>query len=123
MRKLFILALGLMVSAAIVVAQSHPQNHQNSTEKKAKDQIEFSSDTKVGNTILKAGKYEVSCDRETLTFVSLTTFKKVLEVPCQGNELKERQLNTVVEIGEQNGVKVLQKLRLAGSNVEHTFNN
>lgn len=119
MRKSLAIAVGFLLAAGIVLAQVH----NNGTERKAKDQIEFVTDVRVGTTMLTAGTYEVSCDTEKITFLRLVDRKKVLEVPCQGEQLSEKRLNTEVEVTvDKNGVASLQKLILGGGNISHTFN-
>jgi hypothetical protein len=114
------MALGFLLAAGIVVMA---QDHNNATERKAKDQIEFTTDVRVGTTILAAGMYEVSCDTQTITFLRLSDRKKVLEVPCKGEQLSEKRLNTAVEVAvDKNGVSFLQKLILGGGNIAHSFN-
>jgi hypothetical protein len=54
-------------------------------------------------------------------FISTT---KVLEVPCLGKELPAKSERTELSVPEnKDGVPVLQKLILRGSNVEHVFPN
>ena len=118
MRKLFLFALGLMMTAGILMAQ----DHNNVTERRASAQITFSTDTRVGTTVLKAGEYEVSCDRQKVKFVRLTDGKKMLEVPCKGTELSAKQNDTRTSTIEgKDGVRVLTSLILEGSNIKHTF--
>jgi hypothetical protein len=119
------------------------QTHDNATEKKVSDVITFSTDVRVGTTILKAGEYRVACDSKTITFTRLASAKdqewiggldpveqlmvksnaKALEVPCKGKELSAKSENTVVQIVvDKDGVRSLDKLLLHGSNIEHVFN-
>lgn len=119
MRKAFFLALSFLLTTGLVLAQTH----SNTTERKAKDQITLVTDTRVGTTMLKAGDYEVSCDREKITFLRLSDRKTVLVVPCKGRELAVKQANTEVHTAlDKDGVRYLDKLLIGGSNIEHTFN-
>jgi hypothetical protein len=129
MRKSFSLILAVLFVGTVVLAQT---THNNTTEKKASDQITLKADTKVGNTVLKAGRYKIACDTKTVTFWLVTTdvgmgeftsTKKVLEMPCDGKELTERSPHTELTVPEKAGVVVLEKLTLRGGNVEHVFPN
>src|SRR5437016_5405818 len=105
MRKLLSLAVGFLFAGGLVWGQTH----DNMTEKAVKDVIVFTSDVKVGATILPAGEYRVMCDTKKITFARLVAAKdqeskdlldpitrvqvidhtgavKVLEVPCKGRE-------------------------------------
>jgi hypothetical protein len=127
MRKSLALVLGVLLVGAVVMAQTH----NNMTEKKVTDEFTIPSDIKVGTHLLKAGDYRVSCDTKTITFSLITVrsgrdsyLTKVLEVPCEGKELSARRENTELVIPpNKEGVPVLQKLYLRGSNIEHVFPN
>lgn len=127
MRKSLSLVLGVLLVGAVVLAQTH----NNMTEKKASDEFTLTSDTMVGTHLLKAGDYNVVCDTKTIKFSLITVrtgrdsyLTKVLEVPCQGKELPDRRERTELVIPQnKNGVPVLEKLYLRGSNVEHVFPN
>lgn len=131
MRKSLSLAIGLLLVGAVVFAQT--VTHENMKEKKASDEVSLSADVKVGNVLLKAGRYRIACDSKTIKFTLLTAGAgqgnfinetKVLEVPCQGKQLDARRENTelAMPVG-QDGVRVLERLYLKGSNVEHVFPN
>jgi len=138
MRKPLLLTLGLLLMTGALIAQTH----DNATEKKVSDVVTFTTDVRVGATMLKAGEYRIACDTKTVTFTRLATAKdaewvagldpedqlavqtsaKTLEVPCKGKQLSSKSENTVVQITtDKDGVKVLDKLYLRGSNVEHVF--
>ncbi|HUL73048.1 MAG TPA: hypothetical protein VLT86_08100 [Vicinamibacterales bacterium] len=139
MRKPLLVTLGLFLMMGTLIAQTH----DNATEKKVTDVVVFTTDVRVGTTILKAGEYKVACDTKTVTFTRLVSGKdqewvtgldpveqlmvkspaKVLEMPCKGKQLSANSENTVAEIGlDKDGVQTLKTLRLRGSNVEHVFN-
>lgn len=131
MRKSLSLVIGLLLVGAVVFAQT--VTHDNMKEKKASDEVTFSTDVKVGTALLKAGRYKIVCDSKTIKFSLLTADpgpgnfiyeKKVLEVPCQGKQLDARRENTslTMPVGKD-GVAVLEKLYLKGSNIEHVFPN
>jgi hypothetical protein len=127
MRKSLALVVGVLLVGAVVMAQTH----NNMTEKKVMDEITIPSDVKVGNHLLKAGDYRVTCDTKVITFSLITVrtgrdsyLTKVLEVPCQGKELSARRENTELVIPpNKEGVPVLEKLYVRGSNIEHVFPN
>jgi hypothetical protein len=120
-------ALAVLLAGAVVLAQTH----SNTVEKKASDEIRFTTDVMVGTQLLKAGRYQVSCDTKTIKFSKIevgpgifTTATKVLEVPCQGKEVAERHKHTEFSIPlNKDNVAVLEKLNLRGSNIEHVFPN
>ena len=138
MKKVFLLAVGFASIVGVVAAQ----DHNNATEKSAKDVVVFSSDIMVGAKMLKAGEYQVVCDRQKITFSKLVSAKdqefvntldpvtkqhvikanKALEVECKGRALAEPSQSTQVDtlIGAD-GTRYLDKLYLRGSTVEHVF--
>ena len=130
MRRSFPFLVALLIVGVVSVAVL-AQTHSNTTEKKASDEITFNTDTLVGSHLLKAGRYLVQCDRMTITFSHITNdvgqghFKfatKVLEMPCLGKELPAKAERTQLSVPEnKDGVTVLEKLVLRGSNVEHVF--
>lgn len=128
MRKSFVVILAsLLISIAGTAGLA--QSHDNMKEKKASDELSISSDFIVGGHLLKAGRYRIECDRTTMKFFKVEegpgTFvseKKVLEIPCTGKELAEKRTATELTMPvNKDGVKVLEKLLLRGSNVEHVF--
>jgi hypothetical protein len=125
----FSFALAVLLTCA-VGAVVLAQTHNNMTEKKATDEITFGADTKIGTHLLKAGRYEVSCNRELIKFSLITTragnttLTKVLEVPCQGKELADKRETSQISVPKgPDGVPVLRTLLLRGSNIEHVFPN
>lgn len=127
MRKPIAFALSLLfvaVTGVILFARTH----DNAAEKKASDELSISSDITVNGTVLKAGRYQISCDTKTVRFSIVTegpgtfvTVKKVLEVPCEGDLLPEKSKSTVLSLPLKDGVKVLDRLHIRGSNVVHTI--
>lgn len=132
MRKSFALVLAVLLFG-VVGAAVLAQTHNNMTEKKVSDEITLSSDTRVGTHLLKAGRYRVQCDTKTIRFSLITTdigqggfssMTKVLETPCQGKELPAKRERTELSLPKgTDGVTVLEKLYLRGSNIEHVFPN
>jgi hypothetical protein len=118
MRKLLALLVGLMITGGVLLAQ----DHSNTTERRASARITFTTDTRVGGTILKADDYAVSCDKDKVTFVRVSDQKKVLEVRCKGTELNAKQQDSQTSTtAGKDGVRVLDSLIIEGSNIKHTF--
>jgi hypothetical protein len=116
-RSLFFL-LGILVMGVTLAAQTH----DNMKEKKVSDTVTFSTDVRVGTTVLAPGEYRISCDRETIAFMRLKDRKNVAEVKCTGQELTRKSDETVVNTAlDSNGVRYLKTLLLRGSTIEHTF--
>lgn len=114
MKKVFLLGLALSLTTAVMLAQSH----DNSKEKTVKQRITFATDVKVGNVVLKAGDYRVQCDREKITFDG----GQKAEFPCQGEELSALSDRNEVHTSDgSDGVRVLTRLLLKGSNIQHVF--
>ena len=118
MRTAFVLGVGVLLTTGLLLAQ----DHQNSTEKVVKTDVTFSTDVRVGTTMLKAGEYQITCDRQTITFRSADT-GKTLKMPCKGPELSHASDQTETHlVKDASGVYVVKKLLVKGSTVEHTFN-
>lgn len=118
MRK-FILAVAALafVSAAVVAAQ-----HMNATETPVKSNLTVPSDTLFGTTLVKAGEYRVSCDRETITLADRSNGKVALKVECKGKEMAAAAKQTMLYVAtDPSGKKVVNKLLVKGSTIEHVF--
>ena len=112
----FLLALTLASGLALVAQE----NHQG--EKKSSDQITISTPVKVGNQVLEPGRYEIACDRTTITFRKVDSNKVVASVPCAGKIMDQPAERTELHTDiDKNGVRFVQKLLIHGSIVEHTF--
>lgn len=120
MRKLAICLLVVAVAIPLLAQAIH--EHQNATERKARDQITLLNDVLVGKQTLPAGKYEIACDRTKMTFSRVSDGKKMLEVICHGKELSAKVQTTEVYVSKNAaGASYIDKLLLRGSNVEHVF--
>jgi len=123
--------MGLMVASSLVAAQT-----KSPAIKKVKDQVTFSEDVKVGSTVLKAGRYEVSssADGGQLTFrrmvpdVSYPSHfnydvkEKPVVATCTATPLPEKVRGTAMDLpADGSGVKVLKSLTLDGTNVTFTI--
>jgi hypothetical protein len=126
MRKSFAFILTAFV-IAVVGTVVFAGTHDNAKEKKASDEVLISNDMLVGTTLLKAGRYQIACDTKMVSFYLVNegpnyfiTKTKVLEVPCDGNELQARRESTEMQMPpNKDGVRELKKLLIRGSNVEH----
>lgn len=117
MRKVFLLVASVCIISAVVAAQ-----HANMKETPVKTDLTLASDVQFGPTLLKAGDYKVTCDRETIVFKSAETGKKVLETKCQGKELPAPSAETQLYVKIlPSGVKTADRLLIKGSTVEHVF--
>jgi hypothetical protein len=137
MRKPLLVAVGLLLMAGALIAQ-----HNNVNEKRVTDVVLFTSDVQVGTHVLKAGEYRVACDTKKVTFtrqvlakdqewintldpverLAVQKSEKALEVPCLGKDLGTKAEHTIIELGApKDGVRLLDKLYLRGSSIEHVF--
>ena len=118
MRKLLLIAASLAVASAVAVAQQH----LNSYETPVKGELIVNADVMLGTSVLKEGTYNYKCDRENITFANPNSGKTVLKVPCKGRELPAPvETTTMVVKTDPLGKKVVTKLLLKGSNIEHVF--
>ena len=118
MRKLLLIAASLVAVSAVTAAQRHANQYENPV----KGTLTVNSDVMVGTSVLKEGTYNYRCDRENITFANPNTGKTVLTVTCKGRELPdEAKVTTMVVKTEPSGKKVVTKLLLKGSNIEHVF--
>ena len=115
-----ILLLAVLVVGLVLLAVPAVGDHANTLEKKASSEITITAPIYVAGQKLPADKYRLSCNRHTLTFVALEKDKR-FEFPCQGKQLAARAENTELYLEQVGGERVLQKLLLRGSNIEHTF--
>ncbi len=111
-------ALALVCGTALIAQAS--EHHQ--AGKKIRDEITLAQPVMVGSVTLKAGQYQIICDGATISFTFVQTGEKVLTVPCRGKELASKAAQTEVYIEPgPNGIGVVTKILLKGSNIEHTF--
>jgi len=130
MKKLFSVAVGLVLASALVAAQAKAPAVKN-----VKGEITFSQDVKVGSTVLKSGRYQVSSKGNELTFrrqikdvaypgiwvydmkaqpvVVTCTAVKALDAKVRGTAM---ELPT-----DSSGVAVLKTLTLDDTNVTFTI--
>ena len=119
MKGLFVTLLVLALASGLALIA---QEHNNATEKKASDEIQFTSPLQVGSTTLEPARYRIACDRTTMTFTNLSKGEEVLAVPCKGKEMAKKAQDTEVHTSlNKDGVRIVDKILLRGSTVEHTF--
>lgn len=117
--KIFLtLFLTLSVMAAFGLAAD---DHSNATEKKVTDVITINQPVKAANQLLPAGRYRVRCDRETLTFERINGKVEKFSFPCKGKELPVKAEVTELRLTLAGSDRVMTKLLLRGSTIEHTF--
>jgi hypothetical protein len=118
MRKLLLIATTLVVASAVATAQ----RHVNYYEVPVKGTLSVTGDVWLGTSLLKEGTYNYKCDREHITFANPNSGKTVLKVPCQGRELRDPvDVTTMVVQKDAAGRRVVTRLLLKGSNIEHVF--
>jgi len=117
MRKFILAVVALAFVSAVVAAQ-----HHNATETPVKSNLTVGSDAVFGKTLIKAGEYRVVCDREMITLSDRATGKVAFKVECQGKELADVATQTKLYVStEPSGKKVVSKLLIKGSRIEHVF--
>ena len=117
MRKILLILASALVAAALVTAQ-----HMNTHETPVKGTLRVASDVMLGTSVLNAGVYSYRCDRENITFSNPDNGKTVLKVECKGKELPVPSAETIMHVATNpSGQKVVSKLLLKGSNIEHVF--
>ena len=117
MTKIWLAVLVLSLAAGTTLAA---QEHNK--EKKATDEITISQPIMIGGQVLAPGRYEVSCDTNEVTFTRVSDHEKVLSLPCKGKDLGKKSETTEIHTDlNAQGVRVVSKLLIHGSNVEHVF--
>ena len=117
MRKFLLIVASLVVVTAVAAAQ-----HANVNEPAVKGTLMVNSDVLMGATVLPAGTYNYRCDRENITFSNPDTGKTVVKMACKGRELPTPSETTTMYVGNNaSGKKIVTKLLLKGSNIEHVF--
>ena len=118
MKKMWVVLIALALCTGTLAAQA--VGHER--EKKANDEISISQAITIGGQTLAPGKYKVSCDEKEVTFTRVSNNEKVLTLPCKGKEMVKKSENTEVHSSlNPAGVRVVDKLLIRGSNVEHVF--
>lgn len=128
LKSLFVV-VGLMVATALVGAQA-----AQSPVKKVRKQITLSLDVKVGSTVLKTGKYEVSSNDQGLTFRrmvqdagypdqwSYDMKETPLVVKVTATVLEAKSKGTLMDMpADSSGARVLKSIVLEDTNVKFTI--
>jgi len=132
MRKVLSVVVGFMVAGALVAAQAP----KSPSIKKVKEEIAFSQDVKVGSTVLKSGRYQVSSSAagDELTFrrmvqdVTYNTIwnldmkEKPVVVKCTVTALAAKSKGTQLSMpADSTGIAVLKTLTLDDTNLTFTI--
>ena len=128
--KVLSVVVALVIAGAFVGAQAS----QSQKIKKVRQQIEFSSDVKVGSTVLKKGYYQVtSNDNQELTFRRLRpdpayggqwivdSRQTPVLVKCTVSVLDAKSDSTRVEVTPGNGVPTMMSLTFEGTSIKFTI--
>ena len=123
--------VGLFLAGSFVGAQA-PQSPVK--VKKVRQQITLSQDVKVGSTVLKSGKYEVSSDDQGLTFRHLVPDSayadqwirdskvKPVVVKATATVLEEKNRGMQLDVvPDSSGVAVLKAISLDDTNLKFTI--
>ena len=129
LKKSLSVVVGLVLATAMIGAQA-----AQSPVKKVRQQITFSEDVKVGASVLKAGKYEVSSNDEGLTFRKMVqdvayteqwnydTKVKPVVVKASATVLEAKSKGTQMEMpADSAGVRTLKAITLDSTNVKFTI--
>jgi len=116
--KYWMLVLALVLVASPFFAANE---HDNLAEKKAGSDMSVVQPMKVDGQQVDPGVYRIACDRTEVSFTRVKDGKVVAKTPCRGKELAAKAKQTEVYTQELNGERVLTRLLLKGSTVEHIF--
>lgn len=123
--------VGVFLASSFVGAQAA---QSPAKVKKVRQQITLSQDVKVGSTILKSGKYEVSSDDQGLTFRHLVPDSAYADKWMRDSKMKPvvvKATATVLEaknrgmqldvVPDSSGVAVLKAISLDDTNLKFTI--
>jgi len=123
--------VGLFLASSFVGAQAA---QSPAKVKKVRQQITLSQDVKVGSTVLKSGKYEVSSDDQGLTFRHLVPDSAYADQWMRDSKMKPvvvKATATVLEaknrgmqldvVPDSSGVAVLKAISLDDTNLKFTI--
>jgi hypothetical protein len=129
--KIVSVVVGLMVASALVGAQAA---QSPAKVKKVRQQINLAQDVKVGSTVLKSGRYEVSSDDQGLTFRHMVPDSAYADQWIRDNKVKPvvvKATATVLEaksrgmqmdvVADSSGVPVLKAISLDDTNIKFTI--
>ena len=129
--KVLSVVVGLIVASSLVGAQAA---QSPAKIKKVRQQITLSQDVKVGSTVLKSGRYEVSSDDQGLTFRHLVPDSAYADQWTRDNKFKPvvvKATATLLEAksrgmqmdvtADGSGVSVLKAISLDDTNIKFTI--
>ena len=129
--KVLSVVVGLMVATSLVGAQAAQSPVKI---KKVRQQITLSQDVKVGSTVLKSGRYDVSSDDQGLTFRHMVPDSAYADQWIRDGKVKPvvvKATATVLEAKNQgmqmdvtpdsSGVPVLKTISLDDTNLKFTI--
>src|SRR5262245_57954415 len=121
--------VGLVLAGTVLGAQA-----TQSPVKKVKQQVVFSQDVKVGENVLKSGRYEIASNDQGLTFrrmvqdVAYTDLwifdykEKPVTVKATATVLDAKSRGTQLDMPpDASGVRVLKSITLDDTNIKFTF--
>jgi hypothetical protein len=130
--KALSVVVGILVASSLLGAQAAQTPVK---VKKVRQQITLSQDLKVGSTVLKSGRYEVSSDDQGLTFRHMVPDSayadqwvrdgKVKPVVVKATatllDAKSRGMQMDVAPADSSGVPVLKAISLDDTNIKFTI--
>jgi patatin-like phospholipase/acyl hydrolase len=129
--KIVSVVVGVLVAGALVGAQTA---QSPAKIKKVRQQINLAQDLKVGSTVLKSGRYEVSSDDQGLTFRHMVPDSAYADQWIRDNKVKPvvvKATATVLEaknrgmqmdvVADSSGVAVLKAISLDDTNLKFTI--
>ena len=129
--KVLSVVVGLIVASSLVGAQAAQSPVKI---KKVRQQISLAQDLKVGSTVLKSGRYEVSSDEQGLTFRHLVPDSAYADQWTRDNKFKPvvvKATATLLEAksrgmqmdvtADSSGVAVLKAISLDDTNIKFTI--
>jgi hypothetical protein len=117
MRQALSVIFGVLLAVTLAA-----QDHDNKMDKKVVADVSIGDALRAGDITILPGDYLVVCDRTKVVFTRKLDGKRY-ELPCKGTIMEKKAGATKMMTNvDKNGVRYIDKLLLAGSNVEHTFN-
>ena len=129
--KVLSVVVGLIVASSLVGAQAA---QSPAKVKKVRQQITLSQDVKVGTTVLKSGRYEVSSDDQGLTFRHMVPDSAYADQWIRDNKVKPVVVKATATLlnaknrgmqmdvaADSSGVPVLKAISLDDTNIKFTI--
>jgi hypothetical protein len=122
LRIMVAVTVALLLAAAAGSAIAGNQNEMNMGKK---SHIELTRAAKVGDVTLPPGEYVfqhvVSAGQHVARFTGPQGSKKVIEVKCTNEPLKQKASQTFAQVEKVNGADKLTRIEIAGEDVAHVF--